>query len=107
MMSPRWTIALIATALGVAPAFAQRDAPADPKCAVAPQAPRADQNQGDRQTTGRAGENLSEQLARSDGVICPPGNVDPKMDVPVPEAGRTPVIPPPGSPGGDPTVRPK
>jgi hypothetical protein len=53
------------------------------------------------------GESLSEKLARTDGVICPPPNVDPDIRVPTPDAGVTPVIPPPGSPGGDPTIRPK
>lgn len=52
------------------------------------------------------GETLSDKLARTDGVLCPP-DVDPAMRAPTPDAGRTPVIPPPGSPGGDPTVRPK
>ena len=52
------------------------------------------------------GESLSEKLARTDGVICPP-NVDPDIRLPTPDAGRTPVIPPPGSPGGDPSIRPK
>jgi hypothetical protein len=53
------------------------------------------------------GESLSEKLARTDGVICPP-NVDPDIRAPAPNVGTTtPVIPPPGSPGGDPTVRPK
>jgi hypothetical protein len=32
----------------------------------------------------------------------PPG-VDPEIRAPTPDAGNTPVIPPPGSPGGDPT----
>ena len=53
-----------------------------------------------------SGESLSDKLARTDGVICPP-NVDPDIRMPTPDAGNTPVIPPPGSPGGDPTVRPK
>ena len=57
------------------------------------------------QTTGQAP--LSDKLAKSDGVLCPPAGVDPAMRAPPPEAGKTPVIPPPGSPGGDPTVRPK
>jgi hypothetical protein len=52
------------------------------------------------------GENLSERLARTDGVICPP-NVDPEIRAPTPDTGKTPVIPPPGGPGGDPSVRPK
>jgi hypothetical protein len=59
-------------------------------------------------TVGRAGgEPLGDKLARSDGVLCPPSNVDPAMRAPAPETGKMPVIPPPGSPGGDPTVRPK
>src|SRR5688572_6769480 len=52
-------------------------------------------------------DNLSNRLAQSDGVICPPPAVDPGMRLPTPETGRTPVIPPPGSPGGDPSIRPK
>jgi hypothetical protein len=51
-------------------------------------------------------QTLSEKLAQTDGVICPP-DIDPDIKVPTPEAGKMPVIPPPGSPGGDPTVRPK
>jgi hypothetical protein len=51
-------------------------------------------------------ETLSEKLERSEGVICPP-IVDPEIAVVPPPGGRTPVIPPPGSLGGDPTVRPK
>jgi hypothetical protein len=54
-----------------------------------------------------AQENLSEKLARTDGVICPPPDLDPDIRIPAPGGGRTPVIPPPGSPGGDPSVRPK
>ena len=45
---------------------------------------------------------LGDKLARSDGVLCPPAGVDPEMRAPTPEGGNTPVIPPPGSPGGDP-----
>jgi hypothetical protein len=56
---------------------------------------------------GKAGEPLSDKLARTDGVICPP-NVDPEIKAPTPEHGnRMPVIPPPGSPGGDPSIQPK
>jgi len=59
------------------------------------------------QSADSTGKSLSEQLARSDGVICPPAGVDPAITVPTPEGGRMPVIPPPGSPGGDPNLRPK
>ncbi len=65
----------------------------------------------ERVAPGRApgattGENLSDKLARTDGVICPP-NVDPHINAPAPDTGRMPVIPPPGSPGGNPNVQPK
>src|SRR4051812_29987800 len=58
-------------------------------------------------TTGQRAEPLGDKLARSDGVLCPPSGVDPQMQAPTPHVGNTPVIPPPGSPGGDPTIRPK
>ncbi len=58
-------------------------------------------------TTGQHAEPLGDKLARSDGVLCPPAGVDPEIRAPTPDTGNTPVIPPPGSPGGDPTVRPK
>ncbi len=61
----------------------------------------------DGTTTGQRAEPLGDKLARSDGVLCPPAGVDPEMHAPAPDAGKTPVIPPPGSPGGDPTIRPK
>jgi len=51
-------------------------------------------------------QSLSKKLEQTDGVICPP-DIDPDIKAPTQQAGRTPVIPPPGSPGGDPTVRPK
>ena len=79
-------------------------AAADPK-ACAPGERLPPPRDGGAATTGSA-ENLSDKLARTDGVICPP-NVDPEIRLPTPDAGRTPVIPPPGGPGGDPTVRPK
>jgi len=55
------------------------------------------------------GNNPSEKLDKSDGVIKPGGNVDPKMQVAPPDPGptSTPVIPPPGTPGGNPNVVPK
>jgi hypothetical protein len=58
-------------------------------------------------TTGQRAEPLGDKLARSDGVLCPPAGVDPEIRAPTPDTGNTPVIPPPGSPGGDPNIRPK
>ena len=56
-----------------------------------------------------AKDNPSEKLDKSGGVIKPGSNIDPKMQVPPPDPGptSTPVIPPPGSPGGNPNVVPK
>jgi hypothetical protein len=53
-------------------------------------------------------QNLSERLNRSGGVIRPPDSVDPEMRVaPPPTGDKMPVVPAPGSPGGDPTIKPK
>jgi hypothetical protein len=99
-------LAFVISAVGAATAAPEPERPpaaADPKaCAPGEVSPPRD---GREETTG-AGNNLSDKLARTDGVICPP-NVDPEIRAPTPETGRTPVIPPPGSPGGDPNIRPK
>jgi hypothetical protein len=58
-------------------------------------------------TVGQSNEALGDKLARSDGTLCPPAGVDPEIRAPTPEGGNMPVIRPPGSPGGDPSVRPK
>lgn len=63
---------------------------------------------GEPPTIGRGGsEPLSDKLAQSKGVICPPSGVDREMEVAPPDGGRLKVIPPPGTPGGDPNVQPK
>jgi hypothetical protein len=50
----------------------------------------------------------SSDLGRSGGVIRPPADVDPQMKQMPPSSGdRMPVIPPPGTPGGNPSVKPK
>jgi hypothetical protein len=57
-----------------------------------------------------SGENASETLGRSGGVIKPPGGVDAGISVPPKDSGAgsaMPVIPPPGSPGGSQNVQPK
>jgi hypothetical protein len=59
--------------------------------------------------SGSSTEPLSEKLDRSGGVIHPPSGVDPgiKQDPPAIGSHSTPVIPPPGSPGGKSGVNPK
>jgi hypothetical protein len=94
---------LLAT-LAAGPGGAQGTAPvpgADPK-ACAPE-------EFQRLSPGPAPDprqTLSDKLERTEGVICPP-NIDPDIKITPPDTGTMPVIPPPGSPGGDPTVRPK
>lgn len=59
-------------------------------------------------TVGKDSERtLSDQLAQTKGVICPPAGVDPEMHQTAPQGGAMKVIPPPGSPGGNPNVQPK
>src|SRR3954452_17273931 len=58
------------------------------------------------------GTSQSERLDRSKGVIVPPASntntePGPVKPAPSPGAGSMPVIPPPGTPGGDPNVQPK
>jgi hypothetical protein len=50
---------------------------------------------------------LSDKLASSKGIICPPAGVDPQMQQKPQEGGSIKVVPPPGSPGGDQSVQPK
>ena len=54
----------------------------------------------------RSNQTLGEKLGQTNGVICPP-DIDKGMKAPTPYAGKTPVIPPPDSPGGNPNVQPK
>ena len=52
---------------------------------------------------------LSEHLKENEGVLEPPQDMDFKIQrpAPVPEPNTTPVLPPPGSPGGDQSIQPK
>ena len=51
---------------------------------------------------------LSSDLNRSGGVITPPAGIDPEIKQTPPATGSTmPIIPPPGTPGGNPAVKPK
>jgi hypothetical protein len=95
------------------PAWAQQRPPiaqqnpstVDPK-ACAPGERLQQDPQTQKPTTSGQGENLSDKLSKNEGVLCPP-NLDPDIKAPTPDVGDKPVIPPPGSPGGNPNIRPK
>lgn len=109
-------LAVLSAAL-VVPALAAAQAPPETKAPIAPKTERLDPNAcANRATVGQGGDvdmqkpkdqSLSDHLARSDGVICPPEHVDPEIKATTPPGGAMKVIPPPGSPGGDPNVQPK
>lgn len=101
----------------VMPAFAQAPPQAKPPVRAPAEQNRPDQicanatsgqnNDADTKKEPAQDRTLSDKLATSNGVICPPTHVDPAMRQSPPPGGRTPVIPPPGSPGGDPNIQPK
>lgn len=112
-------IATLSAALAT-PMTTLAQAPPKPTTAVAPKTEQLDAkacaNSGAQATIGQGSDvamnrpndgTLSNKLASSDGVICPPQHIDPKIKQPTPPGGTMPVIPPPGSPGGDQSVRPK
>ena len=74
----------------------------------APNAPSTTGQAGDVDVAKPDGSNLSQKLAQSNGVLCPPEQGDRAMEATPPPAGRMPVIKPPGTPGsGDQSVQPK
>ncbi|MFZ0845231.1 MAG: hypothetical protein WAM62_05510 [Pseudolabrys sp.] len=110
-------LAVLGAALAV-PALAAAQAPPETKVPIAPKTEQLDRNAcaNNRATVGQGGDmdmqkpqgqSLSDHLARSDGVICPPAQVDPEIKVPTPPGGSMKVIPPPGTPGSDPNLQPK
>jgi len=117
-MSIRQTLTL-SFLLAAAATTASAQAPPSPATPPQATAPAPNQNEAcapsnmggtpapDGVTTGRAAEPLGDKLAKSGGVLCPPSTADSEIHAPTPEGGNTPVIPPPGSPGGNPNVVPK
>jgi hypothetical protein len=101
------TLSFTALILAAGPALAQNPQaapPANPTVPVAP--PNAAPPPPEK--IAPPDRDLSNNLSRQKGTITPP-NVDPGMMVTPPRdgAGTTPVIPPPGSPGGNRSVIPK
>jgi hypothetical protein len=69
---------------------------------------RPEADQPATSTTPPLSGTTSSDLARSGGVITPPAGVDPQIKrVPSHSADPMPIIPPPGTPGGDPSIKPK
>jgi hypothetical protein len=72
-----------------------------------PPGPGADQR-APKSFDAQPGQSLSERLDQSGGVIHPPSDVDSGIHAAPPATGdKMPIVPAPGSPGGDPTVKPK
>ena len=123
MLRTKLVVTLTAAALTM-PAVVRAQAPATP---ATPPPPTAIQNHPDAYTdcapsklsdpnarpgvtTGQSpldSAPLSDRLAAGNGVLCPPSGIDPEIRAPAPETGKMPVVPPPGSAGGDMTVQPK
>jgi hypothetical protein len=103
MLRPLCFTALLLIAV---PAMAQSTQAVPPTAPVAPSTP-PNRAAPPEQVVPR-GRDLSNTLSRQKGTITPP-NVDPGMTVTPPRNGSatTPVIPPPGTSGGNRSVVPK
>jgi hypothetical protein len=104
----RVVLSLTALILAVTPALAQNPQVAPPQSPTVPVAPPNAASPPPEQIAPKSGS-LSDSLSRQRGTIKPPQDVDPGMAVAPKNSGRstTPVIPPPGSPGGNQSVVPK
>lgn len=101
---------VLAALIAAAPAFAQSGPrsgapPGPPTTAPAPGAPNAIPER--IEPAPSAGDRTASGIPRS-GVITPPAVAPmPQADVPAERPNSTPVIPPPGTPGGNPSVQPR
>jgi hypothetical protein len=94
---------VLAAAIGLSGAALGQTAPgATGSNDVIPEKDRAPP--GGAPTTSGRSDSLSDRLDSSGGVIKPKPGVDPGIvqPAPVPNPNSTPVIPPPGTPGGPP-----
>jgi hypothetical protein len=105
----RFTVATIAMIVGIAQAGAAlAQSAADSRTPSEQGVTCPPDVKGEPPTVGGGGsQSLSDKLAQSEGVICPPAGVDREMQVAPPDGGKLKVIPPPGTPGGDQSVQPK
>ena len=107
-MTSNRTIAFLTFAATAGLIMAAATASAQPKLDPKACAPGERLTQRDLRpdTEASPGETLSDKLARTHGVLCPP-QVDPEMTERPAEGGALKVLPAPGTPGGNPNVRPK
>ena len=114
-VSNRDMLMIAAAALGAAltgsPAKAQATRPTTPQ--IVPEerqdrSGRQDEAEPQQGTSSAPSGSLSSELSRSGGVVRPPSTGDQGVVAP-PSAGAqsTPVIPPPGTPGGNQEIQPK
>ncbi|HJT09065.1 MAG TPA: hypothetical protein VJ747_19185 [Stellaceae bacterium] len=115
-LANRATLVMTAAALGAAmtacPAWSQT--PPSPAPQTIPEQHQSESARPGDQTGPQQGSStapsgsLSDELSRSGGVVRPPSTGDQGVVAP-PKAGpqSTPVIPPPGTPGGNQEVQPK
>jgi hypothetical protein len=104
------TIGVAAGLLWLTAALAQAPMRPPDSNGFVPQDAAPDQSEPqDPRSTGSIcrGDTLSERLERCGGVIPPPRGIAPDNTIRPPDPGTTPVIPPPGSPGGNQDVDPK
>jgi hypothetical protein len=101
------TVLLTASIFAATPALAQNPQPTSPVNPTVPVAPPNAPSPPPEKIAPPSGT-MSDQLSQRKGMISPP-NVDPGMMVRPPRDATTttPVIPPPGSPGGNRSVVPK
>jgi hypothetical protein len=105
---PRFSL-LFALTIAAGPALAQNPQPTSPTNPTVPVAPPNAPLPPPEQIAPAEGDGtLSDRLSKQKGTIAPP-DVDPGMTVKPSGQGAatTPVIPPPGSPGGNRSVVPK
>jgi hypothetical protein len=90
-----------------APALAQNPQVAAPQNPVVPMAPQTGPAAPPERMSPSSGNGtLSSQLSRNNGSVSPP-NVDPGMAIAPGQQGTMPVVKPPGTQGGNPSVVPK
>lgn len=101
------TFGLTALILAATPVLAQSPQPTSPADPTVPIVPPKGGSSPPEQIAPADGS-LNTRQAQPKDIIVPP-NVDPGMTVTPPRDGaaKTPVIPPPGSPGGNPSIVPK